>query len=149
MKEIILKTNVFLFLFLFNCRVFAQSGNREIRITDRYLNLPVGKNTGGQEMIFSIGGKAVRTFEIQLSLGHPDYWVFADVSAYKGKVLRLHYPSAVAGLDRIYQSDRINGADSLYKETNRPRFHFTTQRGWNNDPNGLIYYKGVYHLFYQ
>lgn len=37
----------------------------------------------------------------------------------------------------------------LYKETWRPQFHFTPAKNWCNDPNGLMYYKGVYHLFYQ
>lgn len=35
--------------------------------------------------------------------------------------------------------------DELY----RPFIHFTPARGWMNDPNGMVYYKGIYHLFYQ
>ena|SRR6218665_2602008 len=36
-----------------------------------------------------------------------------------------------------------------YTETYRPQFHFTPEAKWMNDPNGLIYLNGKYHLFYQ
>ncbi len=36
-----------------------------------------------------------------------------------------------------------------YNETYRPQYHFSPQKSWMNDPNGLVYNKGVYHLFYQ
>lgn len=36
-----------------------------------------------------------------------------------------------------------------YKETYRPQFHFSPEKKWMNDPNGMLYYKGTYHLFYQ
>ena len=40
-------------------------------------------------------------------------------------------------------------ASSYYKEDYRPQFHFSPQEKWINDPNGLVYNDGVYHLFYQ
>jgi sucrose-6-phosphate hydrolase SacC (GH32 family) len=40
-------------------------------------------------------------------------------------------------------------AERLYQETYRPQFHFTAKKNWLNDPNGLVYYKGEYHLFFQ
>ena len=38
---------------------------------------------------------------------------------------------------------------SLATDPHRPRYHFLPLSGWMNDPNGLIYWKGHYHLFYQ
>ena len=41
------------------------------------------------------------------------------------------------------------GASSLYTEAYRPQFHFSPEKNWMNDPNGLVYYQGEYHMFFQ
>lgn len=41
------------------------------------------------------------------------------------------------------------GEKEFYNEPYRPQWHFSPKEKWMNDPNGLVYYKGVYHLFYQ
>ena len=38
---------------------------------------------------------------------------------------------------------------NTYLEQHRPQFHFSPQEKWMNDPNGMVYYDGEYHLFYQ
>jgi fructan beta-fructosidase len=38
---------------------------------------------------------------------------------------------------------------TTYNQTYRPQFHFSPARNWMNDPNGLLYYQGKYHMFYQ
>lgn len=120
-----------------------------IKITKQYLNIPVSHQEDRKRMTFETGGKEERNFVVRLAFSTPDYWVFCDVSSLKGKKLTISYPGEKTGLDKIYQDDKIAGQDSLYKESNRPRFHFTQKRGWNNDPNGLIFYEGEYHLFFQ
>jgi len=48
-------------------------------------------------------------------------------------------------LKGLFQKSVSKKTDKLY----RPSIHFTPKAGWMNDPNGMIYVKGVYHLYYQ
>ncbi len=127
----------------------AQTGDISFKITKRYLNFPVSQRQERGRMTFGTDGEPDLRVVIRLAPEEADYWVFKDMSAFAGKTVRISYDGDPRGLGGIYQSDRIAGQDSLYSEKNRPQFHFTTRRGWINDPNGLLYHDGEYHLFYQ
>jgi sucrose-6-phosphate hydrolase SacC (GH32 family) len=113
------------------------------------LNFPVKQEAKESLMHFIIDDKIVREFEVSLAIGDPDFWVFLDVSEFKDKKVTLQIKKEHEGFDKIHQGNSYPGEENLYREYLRPQFHFSTRRGWNNDPNGLVYYDGEYHLFYQ
>ncbi|WP_426452579.1 GH32 C-terminal domain-containing protein [Paenibacillus sp. S-38] len=66
--------------------------------------------------------------------------------------LALMLIASNAALATVPESAFASNAETdtgLYKETFRPQFHYAPAKNWMNDPNGLVYYKGEYHLFYQ
>ena len=140
----------FIFLLALTSQLLLGQGiTREYKITQQYLNFPVDMQQDRQMVQFVLEKDTLTYNVIRIANAEPDYWVFKDVSAYKGKTLKLIFSQNSYGLDKIYQSDEFAGQDSLYQEKRRPQFHFSSRRGWNNDPNGLVYHDGEYHLFYQ
>ena len=126
--------------------------HRDLVVEKRYLHLPVKNGAAQVRVKVTVKGAVVDEFSIELADGEPDFWVFLDMAAHKGSqacidVSRLATDSR--GLAAIRQADEVPGASMLYKEKYRPQFHFTPRRGWNNDPNGLVLYKGEWHLYFQ
>jgi fructan beta-fructosidase len=103
-----------------------------------------------------VAGATVREFDIELAEEKPDFWVFAEVGKYRGKqlVLQATLPDGSKALESITPASGLQTLEAtdraaLYQEKYRPQFHFTSRRGWLNDPNGLVYADGVFHPFYQ
>lgn len=136
-------------LFTFVFSVKTEAASRKFKITKKYLNLPVQESEERREMSFEIKGKTEIKFVIRLANGEPDYWVFSDVSRFMGKTITVNFPEETDGFKKMYLSDTFEGEEEIYKEKYRPQFHFSSKRGWNNDPNGLVFYEGEYHLYYQ
>ena len=125
---------------------------RDIEIEQRYLHFPVRTGATKRRIRILDGETTLREFEIELADQEPDFHVFGDLAPFTGKTLRLAIDRSSSGakaLDGIIQADEVPGAERMYREEHRPQFHFTTRRGWVNDPNGLVYHDGEYHLFYQ
>jgi fructan beta-fructosidase len=141
-------------------RVTRHLGN----IDQQYLHLPVktGAPLRRVQLVVRLtrdGGagrtvvedEIVREFDIELADGQPDYWAFADVSAFRGQrlLVRTVLPADSKALESLKLADDVPDAEKLYREKHRPLFHFTSRFGWLNDPNGLVYHDGEWHLFYQ
>lgn len=127
----------------------ADAAEIKVKVNKKYLNFPISHKVDRKPMSISVKDGETCRFVIRLTEGEPDYWTFRDVSALKGKTITLTYDGPEAALAKIYQADEIAGEKEIYHEAYRPQYHFTTRRGWINDPNGLIFYKGKYHMFYQ
>lgn len=125
---------------------------REIAITDSLLEFPVKTGAPKRKIEVQVNGKVERYFTIELAEGEPDWWAPLDVRAWKGQTVSVvvdKMPDNSTGLARIEQGSQPKDLAGLYQEPLRGQIHFSAQRGWLNDPNGMVYYQGAYHLFYQ
>ncbi len=135
------------------CTVSAFAADREIDLEGKYLNFPVLEKADKCLISLKVKDEKVREFVIKLAPGKPDYWVYLEVQDFVGKRGELVAweisNKQIKGFEAIYSDNTFPGEAELYKEKLRPQFHFSSKRGWNNDSNGMMYYKGEYHMFYQ
>ncbi|MHC4733977.1 MAG: DUF4980 domain-containing protein, partial [Planctomycetota bacterium] len=80
-------------IFQSNEKVEEAEKDRTMRFTKRYLNLPVKHGAAKRLMDVLIDGKIVRQFVIELADDEPDYWVFLDISPFRGKQATLRVNS--------------------------------------------------------
>ena len=124
----------------------------EVHVIGRYLHIPIKNGAPKRVVKFSVDGELIVRNDIELAVDQVDWWASMDVTQWKGKTLVLNvdqYPEGATGLSSVIVSDREPAFESLYQEEFRGAFHFSPKRGWNNDPNGLVFFNGEYHLFFQ
>lgn len=118
----------------------------KINIRDKYLIFPVNTLAAKKVLTFNLNGETAYQINIKLDNFSPDFYAYIDVSKFIGQTLDIFVAPEMK--IEFRESDEID-IDNLYHEPMRPRVHFSTKTGWINDPNGLIYVDGTYHLFYQ
>jgi sucrose-6-phosphate hydrolase SacC (GH32 family) len=125
---------------------------REFTGDARFLMIPIKDGAPKRIVTLLVDGHPVVRNEIELADDQPDWWAPMEVESWRGKSLtirvdQLHEDSKASR--SMTMSDSITDGDNLYREPLRGQFHFSPRRGWNNDPNGLVYFNGEYHLFFQ
>lgn len=121
-------------------------------VTKKFILLPVKTGAPKTWITVNVDGALQHEFEIELAPENPDFYVTLEVGEWKGKKLVLTAENVTPSLkwiSLIQTSDQMSDESLVYKEELRPQFHFAPRRGWTNDPNRLVYYKGTYHLFFQ
>lgn len=134
--------------------------NTFVKITEpkKYLILPVQEDMPDSKIDILVDGDIARTVRVRLADSKEDYSVPLDLTPYTGKgvvtlnitseVNRTHSRDASEFIcwDKLALSDTF---DSSNRETYRPAYHHTPEFGWMNDPNGMFYKDGIWHLYYQ
>ena len=130
----------------------AEPAARELTIHAPFLNLPVRTGAAKRRMRFVADGKIGARIRYRIGrsrsgiLGHgrrPSRFVNSRCAS-KSTACRPDSQGLTAITQSAAPTDR-----SPDSERARPRFHFTSRRGWLNDPNGMVYDGQLWHLYYQ
>lgn len=113
----------------------------------KYIILPVSHTAQKKRLKFFHSGQLLFDLEIELDFVNPDFDAYIHVERFAGMELDM---VCVPEINMAVGKSNVKYAgEEIYGEKHRPRFHFAAKRGWLNDPNGLVYYHGQYHMFYQ
>ncbi|MFW6169908.1 MAG: 2,6-beta-D-fructofuranosidase [Planctomycetota bacterium] len=124
---------------------------QEIKITGKYILFPVSNNGQKGRMRIHVGDQLVHNLDCDFPRDKDaiDWWTYVNMDEYIGETAKVVARAAPEICDMLESSDEIRHLQPLYDEALRPRFHMSQMRGWNNDPNGMCYYDGRYHFFWQ
>lgn len=128
---------------------------RNIELKNGWLHLPIGRDVPRHYVKFEADGEQIAELYLGLVSGEPDFWCGMELEKYIGKTITLTIADdAPNGLiDGIVEGGAMTAQNplyaDLYKEPLRPQYHFSSRRGWLNDPNGLVFDGENYHLYYQ
>lgn len=153
MKNTIYPLLALLLIFSAGCKTKdgnAKALRKDFNIEAAYFLLPIQDKSPEVKVTVNYPDSISQSpYFIRLAQDSIDYWVKLDVKNFKGKTVSLEFEGLEKNsfaLKNIKQSDSF---DFDYKEKYRPTYHFTPEYGWMNDPNGMVYLDGEYHLFYQ
>ena len=124
----------------------------------KYLLIPVQENAEMANVKVIADNKQVKTINIKLANNHIDYLVPLDLQEFAGEkslALDIHVngtyrtDGGIASFGCWKKMQFSDIYDISNREQYRPLYHHTPAYGWMNDPNGMFYKDGVWHLYFQ
>ena len=130
---------------------------QRVEVTQKYLLLPVQEREENATIKVLANNQQVQKLNVRLAVDKVDYYVPLDIKRFGSDEVLLdiffHGDRRFTGAMKDFlcwrelkQSDEF---DTTNREKFRPAYHHTPAYGWMNDPNGMFYKDGVYHLYYQ
>ena len=125
---------------------------------EKYLLLPVQESAEMSNVKVIANNQQLKTFNIRLANTHVDYFVPLDLDEFKNKeglLLDFHvngqyrYDGGISTFSCWKEMKFSNYYDMKNREKFRPLYHHTPAYGWMNDPNGMFFKDGVWHLYFQ
>ena len=128
-----------------------------IKGESKYLLLPVQESNDDAQVNVLVDGNLDRTINVRLAKSKVDYYVPFDLTPYRGRNIVMNIVTSQgrtsvreAKDDACWKNMTLSDTfDTTNREKYRPVYHHTPSYGWMNDPNGMFYKDGVWHLYYQ
>lgn len=121
-----------------------------LNVAENYLLLPIQDDAPEGKICIVVNNEQKGTvMNVRLARERVDSYVPFELSAYKGQYVSVDIqgvPESAVCWKELKMSDSFDMAN---KECFRPVYHHTPVYGWMNDPNGMFYKDGVYHLYFQ
>ncbi len=113
----------------------------------KYLLLPIQEEKEEAKVLLSTGSPTDTWMDIRLAQNGADYYVPFELGNGKTATVKI------LGLKKNALATNLMKLSDTFDTTNtdfyRPSYHFTPLYGWMNDPNGMVYKDGEYHLYFQ
>lgn len=157
-KIILLAICLFITTTFMYAQTFLSSNHamKRVKTADKYILLPVEEEEGYAHIRVIKDNQVVKEFNCKLAINKTDYSVPLDISEYGGDVLLdIQFTGDKRSIGLIkdficWKDIKLSSVfDTKNREKFRPIYHHTPAYGWMNDPNGMFYKDGVWHLYYQ
>ncbi len=117
-----------------------------MKITSKYLVVPVNLHMQRKKILLT-DEKGTPVFDFDAYLDpESSLLMYLDVERFMGMELNV---AIEPEMEYEFAQTSERPMAGVYDSYLRPEIHFTAAYGWLNDPNGLVYHDGVYHLFFQ